>query len=119
MKFPFLNSKKADPNSDKNNTTNRLKIIDKLQEQLPFTTSTVKIKYKLICIVGRDGDKFAAKLAETGDVVYYNSIGNKQYCISGITQEMIAVEEILKNKLLEIIENGEKFNCTLSEWSIE
>lgn len=119
MKFPFFKAKKVLSTNAENNETRQLEISAKLQAQLPSYKDTVKIKYRLLCKVGRKGGNFAAKLAETGDDVFYSAKGTHQYYVMGTTAKMSAKEELIKEKLLSLIENGEKYDCTLNEWSIE
>ncbi len=85
MKFPFFKAKKVLSTNAENNETKQSEISAKLQAQLPLHKDIVKIKYRLLCTVGRKGENFAAKLAEIGDDVFYSAKGTQQYYVMGTT----------------------------------
>lgn len=119
MKLPFLKAKNASNLLANTNVTTKQEIEINLNNQLKIAADQVHIKYEFICSVGRKGEKFAAKLAEKGDEVFYSSLGNQNYHIAGTTTTLKAKQQFLKEKLFEIVDSGNTYGCILKRWSIE
>ena len=110
--FKKKNTFKDVPLSDLKNTFE-----EKFSQRLPVPASFIKINYTLVCSHGRNGENFAAKLAEEGNFVYYMKTPDKNYMIKGTTKLLNnANEDTVREILSKIVEDGMKYNCILTEW---
>ena len=118
MKLPFFKTKRNDSDISEMQSNNlRDEILKNFEKMLPLPNGKLAISYVLSCSNGRNGDNYAAKLAEEGDTVSYCSIKKNGYQISGISKEMEPNEQLIKDRVLEIAENGIRFNCILIKWN--
>ncbi|SFO01913.1 hypothetical protein SAMN05421741_1172 [Paenimyroides ummariense] len=82
------------------------------------SSTFVKIVYTFTSEHGRNGSKFAAKLAEANDDVIYFLNEHKKYQITGIINKIIPNEQSITKILTYKIEMANKYKCVLSKWNI-
>lgn len=120
MKLPFLktNTTPSQPSGqEKNNLLNQ--VSNYLQNESNPISGLVTITYIFTTTHGRNGDKFAAKLAENGDAVHYFVNKDKKYQIAGTTKKLKCNENEISRILTDKIEMAIKYNCALTEWNIQ
>lgn len=119
MKLPFFKNKRKDSDiSDMQSNNLRDEILKNFEKMIPLPQGKIAISYVFTCENGRKGDHYAAKLGEQGDTVSYCSTKKNGYQISGITKQIDPTEQLIKDRVLEMAENGIRFNCILTEWNI-
>lgn len=118
MKLPFF--KKTNVSDISENSSNNVheSILNRFETEIILPKGLVAINYAFTCENGRNGDRFASKLAEEGDDVNYFAIKKGKYEVSGKTVNMQPNGQLIKNRLLAMAEKGTKFNCVLSNWSL-
>lgn len=89
-----------------------------LRQALQSTADLITIEYTFTATHGRTSEKFATKLAETGDNVHYFADKDKKYQILGKIEKSKPSEQELVEMLTAKIELGAKYNCNLTEWNI-
>lgn len=117
MKLPFFKTNTNSKLSGTEKTDLDIKIMNLFHRELP-SNSDLTITYNFITTYGRSGDKFAAKLAESGDRINYYLNKDKKYEIAGSTPKLTSNELEIRAVLLAKIEMGVKYNCVLKEWDI-
>lgn len=117
MKLPFFNTHTNSKLSGTEKTDLDIKIKNLFHRELP-SPSDLTITFTFTTTCGRNGDKFAAKLAESGDRINYYLNKDKKYEIAGSTQKLTNNEFEIREVLLAKIEMGVKYNCVLTEWDI-
>lgn len=117
MKLLFFNTKTNSKLSGIEKIDLNTKIKNLLRRELQ-SLSDFTITYTFTTTYGRSGDKFAAKLAESGDRINYYLNKDKKYEITGNTKKLTDNELEIREVLLAKIEMGLKYNCALTEWHI-
>lgn len=117
MKLPFFKTQTNYKLSGIEKTDLNIKIKNLFHRELP-SPSGLTITFTFTTTCGRNGDKFAAKLAESGDRINYYLNKDKKYEIAGSTQKLTSNEFEIRELLLAKIEMGVKYNCVLTEWDI-
>jgi len=105
MKPLFFNTKKNSKLSGIEKIDLNIKIKNLSHRQLQ-SFSDLTFIYTFITTYGRSGDKFAAKLAESGDCINYYLNKDKKYEIAGSTKKVTDNELEIKEVLLPKIEMG-------------
>lgn len=119
MKLPFFNT-----NTNVSKLSEILKndlstqISNRLRNEFTSALGFVSIVYTFTSNHGRNGDRFATKLAKEGDNVTYFVNKDKKYQIAGRTEQLNTNEHDITQKLLAKAELGVKYNCTLTDWDI-
>lgn len=118
MKLPFFitNTNAKLSGIEKNDLNTQISNL--LHPDLQAPLHLITITYTFTTIYGRNGDKFAAKLAESGDSINYYLNKDKKYQIAGRTEKLRHNEVEITEVLLAKIEMGVKYNCVLTEWAI-
>jgi len=93
-------------------------IAERLYDELKTTSGNIYLLYSFTSEHGRNGGKFAAKLAEQGDEVSYSVNNKKKYVIAGKSNALQPNQQEIKEYLLTKVDLGALYNCVLKEWNI-
>lgn len=117
MKLPFFKTNINSKLSVIEKTDVDIKIKNLFHSELP-SPAGLTITFTFTTTYGRKGDKFASKLAESGDCINYYLNKDKKYEIAGSTQKLTNNEFEIRQVLLAKIAMGVKYNCVLTAWDI-